>query len=632
MTAPVPTPAPSSRVSTPLAPGSVVGGRFVVGRPVSADSFGAVYHAHDQGSARELTLRIVAGALTQNPNAAELLKNEVRASATLDHKNIVRTFGMGQIPTGEWFVAYERVFGRSLEDILAQRRQSGTGGFSLRGSFNILSAIVHAVSAARTVMPHGALRPSVIFVADNGRVRVADFGISRAILRTSGAMALGPAEQGYIAPEVKAGQPPDPRSDIFGLGAIMYSLITGRSPADSFVTPSQINKDATHALDQLLMRCLTPNPTQRFVSAEEFRAALLQLASLAPARNENEFGADGVDEDEELAQSAPPPPRVSSAGGPPMPGARVSKNEQFRDISSTSMPTSPTPAPSDLAALLSKITENDAPRWMVAKDNLDHGPFSGRELVQAIANGEVLAEHGLVNLDTGERKKVSESQEFGGFAIEARKRIQKQQQAIAVKHAEKAETAGNAAKFIVLGSIVAAVAAVIVIYFIARPNASKTAEADRSLADLYARGNVKVEGTAGILPPPPPHHSSGTSHGSAPHGAVLSYEDAMNQAVNLGDLTGSGSEKTLTRDQVTEVMNHHINELYSCVSGELRAGNHMSRVSIDIAIAGSGEVLGATARGASAGMQSCVQNHMHSIHFPTFPAPRMGASFGFAVD
>lgn len=108
----------------------------------------------------------------------------------------------------------------------------------------------------------------------------------------------------------------------------------------------------------------------------------------------------------------------------------------------------------------------------------------------------------------------------------------------------------------------------------------------------------------------------------------------MNDVVNMGDVTGSGgSESRLSPQQVAGVMNNHINSFFGCVSSELRStGRSPGRVRIDMAIAGSGSVIGSSVRAGSPEFQRCVSGRVAAIRFPSFGAPRMGASFSFSAD
>jgi hypothetical protein len=311
----------------------------------------------------------------------------------------------------------------------------------------------------------------------------------------------------------------------------------------------------------------------------------------------------------------------------PQVGQRVSIHEEFRP-SLVGAPPAQASALVDLSKIMSKITENDAARWMAQKDGLDHGPFSGRELVGLIAKGEVLGDHVVLNMDTGERRKVREYPEFLEFVEQYKIKAHAEAEKVAIVESAKTEKASNTAKFVVAGGILAAVAVVLGVFFYTRAAEQSHAVAAADLADLYARGEANIEGTAGILPDPPrgSHHGPRRSGGG---GAGTSYEEAMSQVVDLGSAAGSGGEGRLSPAQVAGVMNGRINALFDCVGPELRSGGHLGHVRVSIAIAGDGHVLGSSPDSGSPAFQRCIQGVVAGIHFPSFGAPRMGASFAF---
>jgi hypothetical protein len=443
---------------------------------------------------------------------------------------------------------------------------------------------------------------------------------------------------------VKAGGPADARSDIFGLGAILYTMLTGKSPADGFTPPSQAHPDATEAIDRLLLSCLASDPGARFASPAQVREALAPLVEGAPnVSPEVDFGIDvdfGVDDDA-LTIAQPSKPRMA----PPSPdqpkvGARVSIHEEFRPsladpMAAPAAPRMSAPAAEvDLKDLLAKITENDAPRWMVVKDKLDHGPFSGRELVQMILKGEVLDNHGLLNMDTGARKPVKGFPEFTEFLEQYKVTKRQSDEKVALARSEKVETASNAVKFLIGGGILAVLLLVGGIYLFTRQAADDDTLEDVELANLYESGDIEIEGSAGILPMPTGVGGMGMGGrmGGGAAGGSFTYEDAMNEAVNLGDATMGGSERQLTSADVAGVMNRNINRLFSCVGQELRGGGSLGNVQIDLAILGNGSVQGASVRQGSPGFKQCIASRVRGIRFPTFPAARMGARYSFNVD
>jgi hypothetical protein len=330
---------------------------------------------------------------------------------------------------------------------------------------------------------------------------------------------------------------------------------------------------------------------------------------------------------------APPTPRIDM-GAPPVVGQRISIHEDFRPSAISLVPDGPAPTPSaqvDLGAVLKKITENDAPRWMAQKDGLDHGPFSGRELVELIAKGDVLGEHGLLNMDTGERRKVEEWPDFTEFVEQHRLKRAQQAETHAIAQSAKVESRGNVAKFLVAGAVIAGILLILGVFLYTRGAEQDQQVAMNDLADLYARGDVQIEGAAGILPDPPPQRrgSGGGRRSGGGGGGGRSYEDAMSEAMDIGDATRSGGEGRLSPAQVAGVMNGQINSMFGCVSNELRGGRSLGRVRIDIAIAGSGQVMGSSVRAGSPEFQRCIQGRVGGIRFPSFGAPRMGASYSF---
>ncbi|MEM9195441.1 MAG: protein kinase [Myxococcota bacterium] len=623
-----------------LARGQVVGGRFEVESQAAADATGVVMAARDQKTGKPIALRVLRPGLVPKPDGVKILRQHCRSAAQLNHRNIAATYGVGSAGGGAQFIAAEWVDGATLDELIRRRVEAG-GSLSLRGAFHIVEGLASALGAAHTGTCHGAVRPSAIWVSRDGKVKLGDFGVGRALLAVAGARAFDPADQARLAPEVKAGSDATPLSDIFGLGAVLYELLTGRSPADGFVPPSQVHPEASEDVDQVLFRCLGADPGARFDDPKQVRDALAPLADATnPAPFEQDFlfgtGTRAV------APKSPPPaqdpaqaPRPGAAA--PAVGARVSIHEEFRP----SVAEAPPPAASaevDLKDLLSKITENDAPRWMVVKDNLDHGPFSGRELVNMILKGEVLGDHGLLNMDTGERKKVREFTEFSEFLAQFELKKEQQAQHAELVRADKVEKASSALKFVIAAGVVGVLAVVTAVFLVTLQSADDDPQAATDArADLFDRGEIEITGSAGILPEPRRRggrgmRGGGMGGGGGGMGGNLSYEEAMERAVNLGDLSMGGGERQLTSGDVAGVMNRHINSFFGCVSQELRRGGSLGTVQIDLAIAGSGQVLGASTRQGSPQFRSCIASRVRNVRFPSFPAPRMGARFSFSVN
>jgi serine/threonine protein kinase len=651
---------------TNLVPGTVVGGRFEVERTASEDALGVILAARDQKTGKPISLRVLSRRVLPNDSAIKGLRSECRTAASLSHRNIVATYGMGTDTAGAAFVACEWIDGKPLQHLIADRKKHERR-MSLRGAYNVIAHVCKGLTYAHTKMAHGALRPSIVWVGRSGRVKVGDFGVGRAVIQAAGADALGPQEQPCLAPEVKAGGEPNQASDIFGVGAILYEMLTGLSPAEGFVPPSQAHPDATEAVDEVLLKCLAPDPSQRFESPDEVRRTLLPLMAEAPAfEPEQEFGVE-VDVDVDLASirpSQPPgagqpsgqaaavprapqvpqeqaqapqqPPAQSAGPAPAQPAQPHGTPLQAAEPQPQSTQQSPQQVEEDLQALLAKITENDAPRWMVVKDNLDHGPFSGRELVELILKGEMLEDHTLLNMDTGERRPMKEWAEFTEFLEQHKIKKQQEEEKAALERSEKVEKRSNVMKILVAAGIFAVLLAGGGVYLYAAYGRTADDEiAETKVADLYEKGEIKIEGSAGILPEPQKRRRRGGGGGGSRSrrsaGGGMSYEQAMHKAVQM-NAAESGGQQRLTSQKVASVMNRHVSKFTPCVTKELRGGGSIGKVQIDLAIAGSGKVLGASVRQGSASFKKCIERRVRGIKFPTFSAPRMGARYSFSVE
>jgi serine/threonine protein kinase len=606
---------------------------------VAADGFGPVLAATDRKTNKPVTLRLLRGA-----TAIAAVRQQLRTLGSRTHPNLVDPYGVVPLENGDALLVQGPLAGNHLADYVRQHAATGKP-LSLRGAYNVAAHVCNALSFAHPTGPHGAVRPNCVWIGEDGRVQLADLVLARVFLAHAGVANLPETDGAYLAPEIKAGHAPHPASDIFGVGALLYVMLTGRSPMDEFVAPSQVHPEVTPAIDAQVFRALAPDPSQRHTSPDELRAALLAVIGDSPAATSDDFGVD-VEIEVNLASLAPrarssrPPsadpqipkaPRVPSQEriSTPQAGMRVSAHEEFRlsvaidEEEADAARNRTSLGEVDLKDVLAKITEDDAPRWMVVKQGMDHGPFSGRQLVNMIVQGEALREHDLLNTDDGRRGKVGEFAEFQDFLAQYELRRSEVQRAQALASAETKEKRSTVFKLGMGAAVLAVVALAGGLYAYTRSGAGSS-RADAGLDDLYKRGQVDISGSAGILPIPRAgqRRSGGGGGGS---GGGLSYEDAMMQAIDIGSASGGG-EQQLSPATVAGVMNRNLNQVANaCVKGSV------GTIKIDMAIAGSGQVLGVSVNGGDGGVQSCVAAQVRRIRFPSFSAPRMGARFTFGT-
>jgi serine/threonine-protein kinase len=620
-------------LQSPVPQSHIIGGRFEVRGRVSSDGFGEVLSAIDRKTGKPVSLRPIHASL--EATARQTLK----MLGDFTHPNVVPSYGIVSGESGVPYLVQGPLGGQHLAAFVATRKQSGEP-LSLRGAYNVVAHVCNALAALHKLAPHGALRPASVWLHEDGRVQLADLLIANTLLSAGGTAGLPEHEAAYLAPELKAGGRPTPASDVFGLGALLYVLLTGRSPSDEFAVPSQVHAEATPAIDNELYRALAPDPAARHPSADAFRTSLLALLGDAAQESRSDFGMD-MEVEVNLASlmpsrapagraqalpSVPKAPRVPNIAGAPEVGSRVSIHESFRvSIVDAQEQEAARERRSlgevDLKDVLAKITEDDAPRWMVVKHNMDHGPFSGRQLVNMIVQGEALRDHELLNTDTGRRGKVSEFAEFQDFLAQYELVRAEKERAQALATAATKDKVSTRFKAGAGVAILALVALAGGSYALSRSNADKEGRDDAAL-DMYKRGDVEISGSAGILPKPKPGARRVGGGGGGAGG--MSYEDAMMQAVDIGSSASGGGEQTLTAQTVAGVVNRNLGQIYSsCVRGSV------GKVKVDIAIAGSGQVLGVTVNAGDGGFQRCVADQVRRIRFPSFSAPRMGARYSF---
>jgi serine/threonine protein kinase len=598
-----------------LQPGAVVGGRFEVVDQVDEDTQAVVWSAKDQQTKRSILVRVIRPELVSSEAAPEF-REACRNAATLSHRNIARVFGVGRTPKGEHFVAGEWIDGVPLSEFIQERDRDGEP-LSLRGVYNVIAHLCSALSYAHEKGPHGTLRPSVVWVTRGGRVKVRDFGVGQVLLDSAGPSAFKDADHACLAPEVKRGEAPSARSDVFGIGAILYELLTTKSPGADFVAPSKVRADIPPEVDRILLDCLAIDPSERFESPEAVRAALIpfvtQANSLPPPAD------TGVSIDVVINSVAPPAdidvPMLSL-----MPQASFSP---------------PPPPKRGLMSLINQLSADSKQRWMVARDKMDHGPFSARELIERLNIGGFNGDDPTFNVETGERRPLREWPQFREFILQREHQDTRAAEEAARFHAQKSEKRSTAMKWLVAVSVVGLIAISVGGFLLSRSSDAREA-ASTQLDDLFKLGKITT-GEAGLLPDQP-IQTRKRSSSSAPtplkrRNGFSTYEEAMSRAVAIGDASQAGGEGRLTGGQVASVMNRNLNRFYNkCVLPEVNSGGKPGNVKVDLAIAGNGSVLGATVRSGSPTFQGCMSNQIKSVRFPTFGAPRMGARYSFTVN
>jgi len=303
---------------------------------LGAGGMGEVWLAEDTRLGREVALKRLPEALAHDPSRLERFQREARTLAALAHPGIVTIHAVEESDAGP-FLAMERVRGATLGRELPER------GLPPAQVLELAIAIADALAAAHERgIVHRDLKPDNIMLADDGRVRVLDFGLATATAAapvgtaaTSGAdaatVALGEyttqpgtilGTVAYMSPEQALGRPADARSDVFSLGVVVYELASGRRPfaggdpvsllasilRDTPPPCDRLNPDVPSRLAAIVQRCLEKDPAARYADGGELRDALRGLRDWARGDGAAELAAivdriQGLEEGPEAYQA-----------------------------------------------------------------------------------------------------------------------------------------------------------------------------------------------------------------------------------------------------------------------------------------------------------------------------------------
>ncbi|MFF8385468.1 Stk1 family PASTA domain-containing Ser/Thr kinase [Streptomyces kanasensis] len=217
----------------PLA-GRLLDGRYRVDARVAVGGMATVYRAVDTRLDRVLALKVMHPDLATDATFVERFIREAKSVARLSHPNVVGVFDQGA--DGEYvYLAMEYVAGCTLRDVLRER-----GALPPRAALDILEPVLAALGAAhRAGFVHRDMKPENVLIGDDGRVKVADFGLVRAVgtaTNTTGSV-LGTVS--YLAPEQIEHGTADTRTDVYACGVVLYEMLTGGKPHGGD-TPAQV--------------------------------------------------------------------------------------------------------------------------------------------------------------------------------------------------------------------------------------------------------------------------------------------------------------------------------------------------------------------------------------------------------
>jgi eukaryotic-like serine/threonine-protein kinase len=262
--------------------------RYKLEETIGSGGMAVVYRSRDQMLERTVAIKLLREDFSKDPSFRERFRQEAMAAANLYHPNIVTIHDFG-LDNGRFFIVMENVPGTDLKNMVVRR-----GRFPVDEAIDLMVQACAGIGYAhRAGLVHCDIKPHNILVTPDKRLKVADFGIARALA------GIQPDEKSnvvwgspqYFSPEQAAGKAPSPASDVYSLGVVMYEMLTGRLPFIATTatelarmhrevappSPSAINPQISAHLEQVLSKVLSKEPSSRYRTADQMGRVLMTI-------------------------------------------------------------------------------------------------------------------------------------------------------------------------------------------------------------------------------------------------------------------------------------------------------------------------------------------------------------------
>ncbi|WP_230973389.1 Stk1 family PASTA domain-containing Ser/Thr kinase [Aeromicrobium terrae] len=296
--------------------GRVLDGRYLIGERIARGGMASVFLGTDQRLDRPVAIKVMHHGLGDDATFTQRFEREARAAAKLNHRNVVSVFDQGT--DGEiTYLVMEYVPGRTLRDVMRDECP-----MSPTRALELLSQVLVALSAAHDAhLIHRDIKPENVLITPGGEVKVADFGLARAVsaaTTATGGTLIGTVS--YLAPEIVVNEGADARSDVYACGAMLYEMLTaakphsGESPIqvaykhvhEDVAAPSSVRAGIPPYVDALVARATCRDRDQR---SADSRVLLQQVRLVQRALEE------GLKDDPELTADLMPSAPVHHAAG-----------------------------------------------------------------------------------------------------------------------------------------------------------------------------------------------------------------------------------------------------------------------------------------------------------------------------
>ncbi len=263
----------------------ILANRYQLLQTLGSGGMAVVYRAKDLNLERFVAVKILRPDFSKDEDFRKRFHQEAKSAANLSHPNIVTVHDFG-LDGDRLFIIMEYVPGANLKSLIREKTIIPIS----EANDLMIQAAAGIGYAHRAGLVHCDVKPHNMLVTPDGRLKVTDFGISRALatIQPDERNAIVWGSPQYLSPEQSSGEPPSPASDVYSLGIVYYEMVTGRLPFYSKdateltrlhkesapVPPSRINPQLPSELEQIILKVIAKEPSGRYRSAEQFSRVL----------------------------------------------------------------------------------------------------------------------------------------------------------------------------------------------------------------------------------------------------------------------------------------------------------------------------------------------------------------------
>lgn len=258
----------------------VLANRYKIEEKIGDGGMAVVYRGYDKILNRSVTVKVLRAQFALDENFVRRFKREAQSAASLSHPNVVNIYDVGE-EDGTYYIVMEYIDGKSLKELITEKGKIPVNA-AVKIAHQICEALVHA---HKNKIIHRDIKPHNILLTRDGRVKVTDFGIAKAVTAATvtydNNVVMGSVH--YFAPEQAKGGIAGEKADLYSLGIVLYEMLTGEVPfsgetpisvalqhlQENIKSPKELNSEVPQILEEIIFKAAQKDPDMRYDSAED---------------------------------------------------------------------------------------------------------------------------------------------------------------------------------------------------------------------------------------------------------------------------------------------------------------------------------------------------------------------------